>query len=225
MSARVGIGVITMQNRRLSDAYLNLIDRPTPLYVHVDKERRGPGYGRNQCIKALMELDCDYIAIFDDDCYPIAPDWQTYLVENALLYDVHVISMPHQAAAEILHIHGELEYRAFNMGCFIFVSRHAVETIGYFDLSFGRYAFEDPDYLTRARRAGLTRRAAAGDLTLRNIYSRIFSEDAAPPAARSADFDSNANMSDDEKVEWIDRNRARYYETLMTRPVYVPFTT
>jgi hypothetical protein len=216
---KVGIAVITLQKRELHPNLLNLISGPTPVYVHVDSERRGPAYGRNQCMKALYDAGCDYIAFFDDDTYPVKAGWQRYMVLAATLGNVDVFGYPEVPRAQRLATRGEIDYWQWCTGCFKFISRKAVEKIGYFNDAYKNYGHEDIAYLHRARVAGLTGQPGA-DAAPRRITEFIHSEDY---LGSSREYSYTANMSLEEKEAAVQAGRPAFNAEVNSQQLYYPY--
>src|SRR3990167_10622112 len=51
--------------------------------VSFDKQqtlsRKGIAYRKNECLRVLK--DCDYVFLFDDDCFPIKSGWVGFFIE------------------------------------------------------------------------------------------------------------------------------------------------
>ena len=96
-SYKIGIGVTTTPNRSgYVDNWLNHFEKVKPtnyhLHIHEDVNYKGVAFSKNQNLKTLA--DCDYIFLFDDDCYPIKEGWDEYFIntnEHHLLFlnDTH----------------------------------------------------------------------------------------------------------------------------------------
>lgn len=196
---RIGIGRITCRNRRLRDLRMpmNAIYRE-----FFDEERRGPAYARNWCLKQLMDADCDFIFLFDDDCYPIMDGWAEYFIEHSRLSNVDFFGLPESFKSTLHHLgEPEVVYWSNIIGCFNFQTRRFMNRVGYYNPAFKGYGYEDSARNNRAMRSGL-----CGDNwgntfpSLLRAPSYIFSEDV---YARNP----TPNMTDAEKAEHILRNR------------------
>ena len=58
------------------------------LYVATDsdKDRQGVARRKNECLRALK--DCDYVFLFDDDCFPIKDGWVNFFIQSG---DAHLL--------------------------------------------------------------------------------------------------------------------------------------
>ena len=184
---KVGIGVPTVGRRTISDGYLGHATRPTRLHVQFDADRLGPGWARNQCIGHLYDAGCDLIVLMDDDCYPVADGWQDYLLDGMAARGLHVVNMDDPRTG-------------LPVGCFLALTRHAVDTLGCFSAAFRGYGFEDVHYLHRIVRSGVN--GTAGNATLERLHEFVLSEDVMKPASAT----EYANMTRAEKDEAIARN-------------------
>lgn len=219
---KFGIGIITTGSREVHSRVLNHITMPTTVHVYLDTERKGPAYGRNECLKALWDAGCTHIALLDDDTYPIKEGWQDYLVEIASQNFVHVLGYPDPTVAKKVASAGGMDWWQFCTGCFTFVTRHAVQTIGYYNPDFKTYGHEDIEYLYRARETGLNG-VVAGDASPALIAEYIHSEDIYGQHDRH--FNPTANMSAEAKQESIAINKDVFEKTIWdTRQMYHPYT-
>lgn len=214
-----GIGIITTGNRELHPNLLNLITEPTTFHVYTDYNRRGPAYGRNECIKVLMDSGCDYIALFDDDTYPIESGWQNYCVGMMRQANVDVIGYPDPTVARLEGQGRGMDYWQWCTGCFTMISRKAVETIGYYNTAYKTYGHEDIAYLFRARRAGLAGFLQA-DASPTGIAQFIKSEDI---YGSDRDFNPTANMSTEQKQASIEANRSVFEDDVFMGPDFYPY--
>jgi GT2 family glycosyltransferase len=213
---KVGIGVITIQKRELHPNLLNLISRPTQFYVYTDYERRGPAYGRNECIKNLYEAGCDFIFLFDDDTYPQLENWQEYLIGCHEQSGYHCFSYPDKRIATLYKSEDLIDFWAHNTGCFKSITRELVEMIGYFNTAYKTYGHEDIAYLYRARASGLSGDGMA-DASPKLIHEYIFSEDiSGNPTIH--------NMTVAEKTAAIEANRPAFTQEVSSGVLYYPYT-
>ena len=81
---KIGIGVTSYNRPKHLDLWVEQILPITPenvkVHIEVDKDtdRMGVAYRKNECLKALK--GCDYIFLFDDDCFPIAEGWIDFFI-------------------------------------------------------------------------------------------------------------------------------------------------
>lgn len=198
---RVGVGVITIGRRELSSGYRDHATHDTVVHIQMDEDRKGVAWARNQCIAALWDSGCDLIVLMDDDCYPIADGWQDYLIDGMRAHGLHVVFLENRPYRVDATASGELLLTDAPVGCFTAMTRHAVETIGYFSEAFVGYGYEDAHYRNRVVRSGINGTTSAFASLVR-LHEFILSEDVVKPAG----FDQFANMSPSEKGRDIDRN-------------------
>jgi|WetSurMetagenome_2_1015567.scaffolds.fasta_scaffold00277_13 GT2 family glycosyltransferase len=154
---KVGIGVITTQQRKVNSNIFNLISQPTEFYVYTDYERKGCSYGRNECIKHLYDAKCDYIFLFDDDTYPIIKGWEDKIIQWMNKENVHVtgiIDYKTNKATQLIN-NDTLVFNAAVAGPFLAIDRKAIETVGYYSTKYTIYGWEDVAYCGRCKNAGL----------------------------------------------------------------------
>ena len=198
---KVGIGVPTVGCRVINGGYLGHTTRPTLLHIQFDEHRRGVAWARNQCIAVLWDAGCDLIVLMDDDCYPIADGWQDYLIDGMQTHGLHVVLMENTPGRGHATTVGELLLTDAPVGCFTAMTRHAVETIGYYSQAFIGYGFEDAHYRNRVVRSGINGTTSAF-VSLARLHEFVMSEDVVkPPGAIEY-----ANMSRAEKDADITRN-------------------
>jgi hypothetical protein len=159
--SKIGIGIITVQNRKINPNIYNWISGPTQFYVFVDKDRMGCSYGRNECIKHLYDAGCDYIFLFDDDTYPTMKGWEEKIIDWAFTNKVNLLAMVDQKHDKIIRTVNDnnrndtVVYDGGFAGPFVFLTRKAIETIGYYNTEYKDYSWEDVSYCYRAKLAGL----------------------------------------------------------------------
>lgn len=203
---KIGVGVITTGERPLK---LQRVALWADLQVVTDVDRRGPSWGRNECLKRLQ--GCDHIFLMDDDCYPVMPGWEAYLIEQFVKHGVDYSVLPEAFKTPLLGTHGEMGYWAGGIGAFCYQSAKALDVVGGYNEAYDRYGFEDAGRLNRAQRAGLTGPNAPVSCPIRAlayIHSEdVFAENPTPTVSRA------------EKQRLIDKNRPLYDEEL-AGPLY-----
>lgn len=163
---KVGIGVTTYNRPDHIVLWKQQISKHAPeceyeIYITSDSDSRlGIAFRKNECLKALK--NCDYIFLFDDDCFPIKNEWTNYFV------DAHKISGQHhflylQETGTIRKIKEELfdENITINIydncgGCFMFLTRETIQKVGGYNKGYGYYGFEHAGFTNRIHKAGLT---------------------------------------------------------------------
>lgn len=143
-----------------------------------DYQRKGVAGNKNQCLKALA--DCDYIVLFDDDCYPIKDGWLNFLIDAHKQTGIHHFNLLDS------NLHYELGRRSVgdftviecgnSGGVMMFITNEVVKKVGAFNKGYGLYGFEHCSYSKRVELSGL-QNGFSGNTTLCNLHSYIFSVD------------------------------------------------
>jgi GT2 family glycosyltransferase len=152
---RIGIGVTTYNRPEHLDLFIRQLGKHTlfgdvKTYIHFDEnERKGIAYGKNICIYNLK--DCDYIFLFDDDCFPISDYWMHPFINSGLNHALYM----NESYEPILSIDGYTSYLHCS-GVFMFLTKKVIEKVGYYNPEYGIYGLEHAGYSQRIYRAGLT---------------------------------------------------------------------
>lgn len=170
---KIGIGYITYKRPEHIKFCIEQVEKYThgqdyKLYVHNDEINRGGiAYGKNMCLQNLS--DCDYVFLFDDDCFPIKEGWVDYFINSG--YE-HALYMNDKYQPVY---HGEKHVSYFLCsGVFMFMTRKAINAVGFFNSEYSLYGFEHAAYSHRINKAGLT---PAKYLTLNDTKVYIYSLD------------------------------------------------
>lgn len=173
----IGIGVTTHnRNAMVRDTVAKLVElTPNAKIIIVDDASQSPvkikgvevyrfeqnvgiAKAKNKCLELLNE--CDHIFLFDDDTYPIAPDWYEPYIESPehhlmYLFDRWANGSPvgddaiiYKDDKHVVHSHAR--------GCMLYVDSFALATVGGMDLDYGKAMDEHGDWTTRIHNAGLT---------------------------------------------------------------------
>lgn len=212
--SKVGIGIISAGIRAINRKMYENKDPESFLLVEYDPFRSGPGQTRNRVMKKLMDAGCDYIFVFDDDCYPTMRGWEKYFIDFSEKFDVHFMGTPHVFADEP-DCYPEMTCWPGVLGCFTFQTRHCMETIGYYNSAYQVYGFEDSARNNRAMRAGLTGGCQAFALPHKAGYY-IHSEDLYHESP-------TPNLSVEEKHSYIEANRQTYLDEINSPILYYPY--
>jgi len=133
------------------------------VYIAEDnKNRSGVSFRSNECLRTLK--DCDFIFIFNDDCFPIKSGWENVFIEaHKQTGQHHFQFMKESNATKITGVASDrdienyVDVNIFNNtnGCLLFMTKECVEKVGGFDEKYF-YGMEHADYSNRIHRAGLT---------------------------------------------------------------------
>jgi len=155
-------------------------------YKH-DGTRKGVAKNKNLCLSSLR--DCDYIFLFDDDCYPLKAGWAEYVIKCHKESGVHHFNLLDKALHE--HISTK-KYDNFSVeecrnvgGVFMFLTKEVIEKVGAFNKDYGVYGFEHATYTYRVYKSGLHNNHGI-NLTIGDLQDYLFAFD-------YAHFSSNVN--------------------------------
>jgi len=157
---RIGIGVTSYKRPEhldlWRDQYLEYGKPSNAGTYYIDEPvRKGIAYGKNQCLEDLK--DCDYIFLFDDDCFPIKKGWEEFFINHhKKTGDHHFLYL--RETANIICTSEKNGLRIFNNcgGCFMFLTKEVIEKVGGFNKDYGYYGFEHAGYTNRIHEAGMT---------------------------------------------------------------------
>ena len=147
---KIGIGVTTYKRPKClakfrEQVYNTITNDDVTIYVaeDTDEDRKGVAWRKNECLRALK--DCDYVFLFDDDCYPIQAGWIKFFVNSGYEHLIYCDPKFHGLRNEIDDL---LIYNDCG-GVFMFMKKSAIERVGGFNLFFGLYGFEHAEYSNR----------------------------------------------------------------------------
>lgn len=173
---------------------------------HFNETRLGIAKSKNECIK---RLDTDHIFLFDDDCFPTKPEWWKSWLDRAhhMVYALSPLITIKALKDDTIWWNGCL-------GCCLYFTRHAIDTLGGFDPRFKVAGFEHVEITNRAKRAGLIEHPYISP-----SVTGIWSFDA------SGDYDEftwyhKASMTKEEKRVAYAENAKAYNEALMDQSIY-----
>jgi glycosyltransferase involved in cell wall biosynthesis len=165
---KIGIGVTTYnrpkhlelwQKQILCDENFIVSDK---IISDDSKERKGIAFRKNECLRYLK--DCDYVFLFDDDCFPIKEGWAEFFI-NAHKFSGqhHFMYLKETPQHKQIKRHGFAPFEngyinQYNncSGAMMFLTKECIEKVGAYDERFGNYGFEHANYSQRIHKAGLT---------------------------------------------------------------------
>ena len=177
----IGIGVTTYKRPDLLETCLKMIQANTgehKLYVaeDTDADLKGVAKRKNECLANLQ--DCDYIFLFDDDCYPIKEGWDKLIIDTHLKSFNHHFVYNKEPFCKIKNLvfgnHHILESYEGSGGTMLFLTKQVLNKVGGFYTGYDRYGFEHIGYSIRIHRAGLTNDFF---LSLKGLNEYIYSRD------------------------------------------------
>lgn len=149
--SKIGIGVTTTD----PDKYISHMVKWNGLILfNTDQVRIARD--KNKLIKQLYALGCDYIVIFDDDCFPIKDGWAEFFIEasekNCVNHFVLANDIQFGKGTQLCH---DLTGHDGGAGCMMFLTRKVIDTVGYMNTEYGKYGWEHLAYSYRIFKAGL----------------------------------------------------------------------
>lgn len=208
-NTKIGIGVTTTPNREhlLEQWFINFRNNtkePYHLHVHNDIYYRGVAYSKNENLKALK--DCDYIFLFDDDCYPIHDEWVKFFTSSN---EYHTLFL--NDSHGLIYWKGNTAYYRDCGGVFMMLTNEVVAKVGAFG-DYGVYGFEHAGYSQRIYKAGFTD-APYQMLSRTEKY------------IKALDYEGKiqSSVSDEVKQKEIDKNRIKFIEEVNSNNYFVNF--
>lgn len=155
--AYIGIGITTTPNRV---AHLKLclkqMEQYLPdharIFINNDTTGEGIAKSKNHCLKALR--DCDYIFLFDDDCFPVAFGWADFFI-NAYLKSGQDHFNYLKRNHELIETKDGIGVYKNCGGCFMFLTKDVIEQVGGYYNGYGIYGYEHAGYSQRIYKLGL----------------------------------------------------------------------
>ena len=175
MGDRIGVAVTTRNRRdvfertlseirRLLPAGARLVvvddasDEPVPEADYRFEANAGVARAKNKCLELLQ--GCDHLFLFDDDIFPVVPDWHLRYIESAEPHLMYIYPDRNPAfsgrGGPVIYDDGSIRAYVHPRGSMLYFERRCLDTVGGFDPSFGGYGFEHPNLSERIHAAGLT---------------------------------------------------------------------
>jgi GT2 family glycosyltransferase len=170
---KIGIGVTTYNRPKHLELWKKQISSfaPTNLpgyyvetYIADDsQDRKGIAYRKNECLRALK--DCDYVFLFDDDCFPIKEGWAEFFINackasgNNQRHFIYLKETPTlKKTGSSWCGAGDYTIIQYNncSGCMVFFTKEVIEKVGAYNPKYGIYGFEHAGYSNRIHKAGFT---------------------------------------------------------------------
>lgn len=157
---KIGIGVTSFNRPAHLDLWVEQITKHSSedvkVHIEIDKkeDRKGIAFRKNNCLRALK--DCDYIFLFDDDCFPIADGWIDFFIEKHKATNQHHF-LYMRPTTNIRIVKAEKDINIFTNcgGVFMFLTKEVIKKVGGFCKDYGMYGYEHAGYSHRIHSAGL----------------------------------------------------------------------
>lgn len=178
----IGIGVTTYKRQENLKECLEKIKLHTkcPYKIYVatdtDEDRKGVAARKNECLQNLK--DCEYVFLYDDDCFPISNDYVNFFIEahkqtgehhfNFCVDNLHKLKNTYFVGDFTINVYEQVG------GVFLFFTKEVIKKVGAFGRHFDLYGLEHVAYSIRCYEAGLTTDYFT---SLENTKDYVFSHD------------------------------------------------
>jgi len=130
-------------------------DIEPPFTTYRFEKNVGVAVAKNKCLELLE--GCEHIFLFDNDTYPLTPEWWIPYVDSDEPHLMYQFKIPGKPKSDMRLLHEDENIKAYSntRGAMIYLHRSAINTVGGFDNEYGTF-FEHPDLTNRIYNAGLT---------------------------------------------------------------------
>ena|SRR3990167_3072097 len=240
---KIGAGITTFNRPEHKELCYSMLNKyrseVLDIYIADDStDRKGISYRKNECLRALK--DCDYIFLFDDDCFPIKEGWAEFFIEASKVSGQHHMMYLKETPSikKVGEFIGQQEYERFLdnrikvkfkvdkvkiesynncSGCMMFFTKEVIEKVGAYNPKYGYYGFEHAGYSNRVHQAGLTPLGAYTCPVGASNY--IYSMDLDFNLPFNKQVNHRPSVEVNKLVEYIDYNKNIY---LQDTEIYIP---
>lgn len=173
---KVGVGITTHNRYDTFQKTLSEIDKhcpsafkivvvddastvPVPEATYRYEKNVGIAVAKNKCFELLD--DCDHIFLFDDDTYPVTPNWWQPYVQSGephLMYIFQDFANGRKLNDNVLlYQDDKLQSWSHPRGVMCYFQRKCLDKVGGMDPIFGRWGWEHPQLSDRIFNSGLTK--------------------------------------------------------------------
>jgi hypothetical protein len=187
MGTRIGLGVTRMIFKSRDYAKIwdkaNFSEIDSSVIVYDDPfKREGIAKKKNECLRKLMEDNCDHFFLLDDDTFPVAFDWCKVFIEAAQAQDQHHLMYinPNNyingklSPAPHADVFGNLLRYQHSHGCMMYFDRECIETCGGYNEEFDTYGYEHSELSQRICNMQMT---SFPFMTIRDVEKYIWACD------------------------------------------------
>ena len=214
----IGVAITTTSRRPDHENHwqsvLSLCDG---MRVEFINDVMGVAKAKNECLRKLQ--DCDYVFLFDDDCFPIVENWAQFFIDAHNKTGCHHFTYLHNYL-HIRKVHTDQNgLSAYNnsAGCMIFLTKDIIERVGAFNEAYGMYGYEHVEYSIRCKMSELSpHHNVCPDGAEQFIYSMDLD------SSRSFPFKHVPTLSVKEMEEAHTLSHAQFVETIQNPIVYLP---
>lgn len=219
---KIGIALTTHNRNEIAEETLRqirLFAPPESKIVLVDDASKKPFKGatyrfnvnvgiataKNKCLELLD--DCDYIFLFDDDCYPKQKDWYLPYINsgiNHLSFTFGSLRNGRKNGNNVLMKHKGIVSYSNPCGCMLFFTSKCLEVVGGFNIDYDTYSYEHVDLSNRIFNAGLT-------------PARFLDVDGSIDLFHSLDYEGNIPSSVNNKSQYFAVNKSLYDRNIKSK--------
>lgn len=212
---KVGIGITTTDKREWSYKDMDAPSFDYTRYIHLDTQKHGVSFSKNNCIEMMYKEGVEYFFLFDDDVKVSDID---ELINTCIRFHLRT-GIHHFSLQDSRHhnvtlsaVEGLFDTYDSCSGVFLFMTRHCIDTIGYLNEAYDTYGFEHAAYSQRAYKAGLTN-GFGPFITPKGISKYIYAHD----------FENDqlpSSLTDDEKLKFVAKNQEVYNQEVNSDQLY-----
>lgn len=209
---KIGIGITTFNREECLQLFLDQLRKNPPeseFQLHIVENVPNIAKAKNECLFHLK--DCDFIFLFDDDCFPKQPGWDIPFIYSGYGHLLYMNS--NYKAVQVLD---DITRYEDCSGCFMFITKPIFESVGYFNTSYGRYGYEHLGYSHRIKT--LTKDWAF--LCLNKTHKYIHSLDLAGATAFKVHHEK---ISEDIKIGLTGQNKNIYEQEINSDKLYYEY--
>lgn len=160
---KIGIAITTTPKRfEMFQKTYSEICRFAPensyIFVYNDKDYKGVSFAKNKCIEALMAENCDYLFLFDDDCYPVKEGWNDIFINSGLHHSALTFTKLLNGRPNGNAIRKKEKGNDWFMnpcGIMLFYTRECINRVGGMDSRYSKWGHEHVGHSRRIYNAGL----------------------------------------------------------------------
>jgi hypothetical protein len=123
-------------------------------------ENVGIAAAKNKCLELLYLAGCSHFFLFDDDTYPLKPDWHLNYInsgENHLMYIFQDFSTGNKLNdTTIVYKDSKIVAYSHPRGCMLYFTKKCLDVAGGMNTAFGRWGWEHVNLSDRIYNMGLT---------------------------------------------------------------------
>lgn len=213
---KVGVGVT---NSKFGDGWMGddiVMESDIWKFAH-NSDQTTIAKDKNKLIKQLYEADCDYIFLFDEDCFPIKKGWEQFFIDGCLKTGIQHFVLCTPVTALYQNGNEDVSCYLTGTGCMLFLTRKVIETVGYINPSYGKYGYEHVAYSHRIRMSGLT---PAWYVSLNGWEEYIYAWDLDKEGAEKHGFVKKLAMTVEERDAYVKENERVFNKEVLGQQLY-----